>query len=128
MSGLLSEHFFETTVSTSAIAFTHRPRLRTKHWSYGKIAKIAFQFARELESRGIGQGDRVILWGENSPEWVAAFFGMIVRGASAVPLDEQSAPDFVQRVCQRISPKLILSGSDSRKDSILELELFTLVE
>src|SRR3712207_8340047 len=53
--------------------------------------------SRELEARGVAKGDRVLVWGANSPEWVAAFFGCLARGAVAVPLDVESAGDFVGR-------------------------------
>ena len=96
----------------SKTAFIHRPKLRRKSWTCGEIADAANRFARELESRQIGHGDRVVIWAENSPEWVIAFFGIILRGAIAVPLDEQSAPDFVQRVCDKTEPKLVLVGRD----------------
>ena len=96
----------------SKTAFSHRPKLRRKSWTYGNISDAANQFARELAARGIGHGDRAVIWAENSPEWVAAFFGIILSGAIAVPLDEQSAADFVQRVCQKTEPKLILIGND----------------
>src|SRR4030095_14400240 len=79
-------------------AFSHREGLRIKSWSYRQIAKTAFQFARELEARQINQGDRVLFWARNSPEWVAAFFGCLIRGVIAVPIDAQSETDFVRRV------------------------------
>ena len=71
------------------IAVARQRGLRVTRWSYERIARTACQFARELESRGVGKGDRVILWGENSPEWIAAFFGCLLRGAVAVPLGLQ---------------------------------------
>lgn len=37
---------------------------RAKRSTYGDVAGIAAQVARELESRGIQEGDRVLLWGE----------------------------------------------------------------
>ena len=70
------------------IAVASQRGLRVTRWSYARLASTAFQFARELESRGIGKGDRVICWGENGPEWIAVFFGCLLRGAIAVPLDE----------------------------------------
>jgi long-chain acyl-CoA synthetase len=88
------------------IAFVHRRGLRTVRWSYGRIARTALQFARELEARGVGRGDRVLLRAGNSPEWVAVFFGCIARGAIIVPLDIQSEPDFVARVARRVEAKL----------------------
>ena len=41
--------------------------------------------ARELEIRGIGKGDAVLLWGENSPEWIIVFLGCLFRGAVPCP-------------------------------------------
>ncbi|MGE0126514.1 MAG: AMP-binding protein [Blastocatellales bacterium] len=97
------------------IAVAHKRGLRVVRWSYARLAETAYQFARELESRGIGKGDRVLLWGENSPEWVAAFFGCLLRGVVAVPLDEQSAPDFVDRVQQQVEAKLLLGGDEQAR-------------
>ena len=62
------------------------------------MAESAFQFARELEARGIAKGDRVLIWGENRAEWVAAFFACALRAAIAVPMDDAASPDFAVRV------------------------------
>jgi len=43
-------------------AFAHRPGLRLVRWSYSRVARTAFQFARELEARAVGKGDRVLIW------------------------------------------------------------------
>ncbi len=89
-------------------AFAHRDGLRVKRWSYGQIANTAVRFARELEARKIARGDRVLLWARNSPEWVSAFFGCLVRGVIVVPLDLQSEPGFVKRVQEQVEAKLAL--------------------
>src|SRR5581483_11210115 len=84
--------------------------LRVVRWSYRSLAETAFRFARELEARGIGHGDRVLFWSENRAEWIASFFGCLLRGAVVVPLDVQSAPDFAARVHGQVSAKLLLAG------------------
>jgi long-chain acyl-CoA synthetase len=89
--------------------------LRVTRWSYERLARTACQFARELESRGVVKGDRVILWGENSPEWIAAFFGCLLRGAVAVPLDEAQRPDFVDRAQRQVEAKLFLLGGEQTR-------------
>ncbi|HEY7184830.1 MAG TPA: AMP-binding protein [Blastocatellia bacterium] len=89
--------------------------LRVARWSYERLARTARQFARELESRGVSKGDRVIFWGENSPEWVAAFFGCLMRGAVAVPIDEPQRPDFVDRAQQQVEAKLFLLGDEQSR-------------
>ncbi|HLW51731.1 MAG TPA: AMP-binding protein [Candidatus Angelobacter sp.] len=93
-------------------AFVYRRGLRALRVSYGQVAEMAFRFARELEARNIGKGDRVMLWGENCAEWVAAFFGCMLRGAVAVPMDRIAAADFAQRVAGDVDAKLMVcSGS-----------------
>src|SRR5258708_38763759 len=95
----------------SEIAYVHRRGFRTLRWTYGQLAELAFRFARELEARGIGKGDHVLLWGENCAEWVGAFFGCMLRGAVAVPMDRIAAPDFAQRVMSDVDAKLIVCTS-----------------
>ena len=107
-------------------AVVHWRGLRLTRWSYARIAATAFQFARELEARGIGPGDRVLFWAENCPEWIAAFFGCLLRGAVVVPLDLKSAPDFAARVQQQVSAKLLLSDQRQSALSIARLSLSTL--
>jgi len=69
---------------------------------------LAAQFARELEARRIGPGDRVLVWGCNSAEWVATFLGCILRGAVAVPMDQGATADFAGRVVQQVDAKLLV--------------------
>src|SRR5215211_1979043 len=95
-------------------AFAHRRGLRLVRWSYGRVAEAAFRFARELESRGVEKGERVLLWAANGPEWVAAFFGCALRGAVLVPLDVESAPDFVARVEAQTEARLLLTSAETK--------------
>ncbi|HEX8719645.1 MAG TPA: AMP-binding protein [Pyrinomonadaceae bacterium] len=96
-------------------AFAHRRGLRLVSWSYRRVAEAAFRFARELEGRGIGKGERVLVWAANGPEWVAAFYGCALRGAVLVPLDVESAPDFVSRVQAQTAPRLLLVSRETRE-------------
>jgi long-chain acyl-CoA synthetase len=95
----------------SEIAYVQRRGFRTLRWTYGQLAELEFRFARELEARGIGKGDRVLLWGDNCAEWVGAFFGCMLRGAVAVPMDRIAAPDFAQRVMSDVDAKLVVCSS-----------------
>jgi len=105
-------------------AFAHRHGLRVKRWSYRQIAKTAMRFARELEARRIAKGDRVLLWAKNSPEWVSAFFGCLLRGVIVVPLDLQSEPGFVKRVQEQVGAKLALC--DAATSGLVEQTLLVI--
>ncbi|HEX3559704.1 MAG TPA: AMP-binding protein [Pyrinomonadaceae bacterium] len=95
-------------------AFADRRGLRVERWTYRRVAETARRFARELEARGIVHGERVIVWAANSAEWVAAFFGCLLRGVIVVPLDVESAPDFVARVRQQTQACLLLLSSETK--------------
>jgi long-chain acyl-CoA synthetase len=93
------------------IAIVRTRGVRRHATRYADLAMLAGRFSAELDRRGIAPGDRVVLWGENSAEWVAAFFGCLLRGVLAVPLDAAGSPDFAARVIADISPKLILADA-----------------
>jgi long-chain acyl-CoA synthetase len=67
--------------------------LGIRWWSYARLHAAVWQVAAMLASRGVGKGDRVGLWAPNSPEWVAAFFGIALRGGVAVLIDAETGPD-----------------------------------
>ncbi len=79
--------------------------------TYGDIARMAGRFAALLAQRGIGPGDRVVLWAENSAEWIAAFHGCIRRGVLVVPLDAYGSVDFAMRVAADVKPKLAVGDA-----------------
>lgn len=80
---------------------------RRRETTYGEIARLAGRFASLLAERGIGPGDRVLLWAENGAEWVAAFYGILLRGALAVPLDAYGSAEFAARVAEDVQPSLV---------------------
>jgi long-chain acyl-CoA synthetase len=108
----------------------HRRGYRMERSSYGEILDEARRFARELESRGIAKSDAVLLWGEPSPSWVAAFFGCVLCGVVTVPIDQVSTPEFAARVAREVSAKLVVRSRHSAtlQPSIAWLELESLLE
>ncbi|MBB5341123.1 AMP-binding protein [Tunturiibacter gelidoferens] len=84
---------------------------RRKATSYQEIATLAERFAALLAARNFQVGDRLILWAQNSAEWVAAFYGCILRGIIAVPLDAYGTPDFAARVASDVRPSLIVGDA-----------------
>jgi long-chain acyl-CoA synthetase len=104
-------------------AYVQRRGYRTVRWSYRQVADLAFQFARELDARAITKGDRVLLWGPNSAEWVAAFLGCALRGVVVVPMDDVATPDFALRVHQQVHARLLVCSREHAQQSIPILTL-----
>jgi long-chain acyl-CoA synthetase len=89
-------------------AVIQRRGYRREKLTYRELYANAFFWSHALAGRGIVPGDRVLLWGPNSAEWLACFWGILLRGGVVVPMDASASPEFVQRVIKDAGVKLIL--------------------
>ena len=105
----LVEDFRHHAAETAVVTHRGNRRYRT---TYGELAQLAGRFAAELDKGGIAPGERVVLWGANSAEWISTFFGCILRGVIAVPLDAAGSPEFAARVVEDVSPKLLVGDAN----------------
>ncbi|MGO9641282.1 MAG: AMP-binding protein [Candidatus Acidiferrales bacterium] len=101
----LAEFVAELSLRGPQTAYSEAFGYRRNLWTYFQLAETASQFARELEESGVGPGDRVLIWGPNSAEWVAAFFGCLLRGAAAVPIDHGASPEFAGKVAAQVQAR-----------------------
>ncbi len=74
------------------------------------MAQAAEGFAQRLAKAGIAPGEKVILWGENRPEWIAAFWGCLLHGAVVTPVDYRSSPDLLTRIADLVQARAIVAG------------------
>lgn len=102
----LADYFSEFRKLGQDYAYAQREGYRTRRSTYRQIAEGACRMARELESRGLARGDRVLIWGPNSAEWVVSFFACVLLGIVVVPMDDAASPDFTARVSSEVDAKL----------------------
>ena len=102
-------------------AYRQRRGYRTEAFSYGEIVEMAYGFSGELQSRGLAKGDRVMLWGENSAEWVAVFFGCVLSGIAIVPMDDSASADFAMRVSKQVGAKMLVVSRQHEQSSATSL-------
>jgi long-chain acyl-CoA synthetase len=92
------------------IAVVHYQGYRRQSFTYETILQKSAEFAVRLKSLDVRTNDRVLLWAPNSAEWLIAFWGILLRGGVAVPMDDAARPEFAQRVAVQASVKLIVSS------------------
>ena len=118
MAESLAEFFLEHfRAHAQECAYIQRRGYRAERVTYGQVVEWAFGFAQELERRSVAKGDRVMLWGENSAEWAAVFFGCALRGVVVVPMDDGASVDFARRVCGQVGARLVVASGRRREEA-----------
>lgn len=85
---------------------------RTHAYTYRQIARESFDVAGRLRAAGISEGDKVLVWSENRPEWIAALWGCLLAGVVIVPVDYRASADFLIRVRDIVGGRLVIAGDD----------------
>ena len=68
--------------------------------------------ADTLAGYGIGTGDRVALFGQNTSHWMKAFFALMKLGAVAVPISSKSVDEDIDYITKTAGARLLLRLSD----------------
>jgi len=89
------------------VAVVQRRGYRREKLTYVELYARVLFWSYVLAGRGIVPGDRVLLWGSNSVEWVAAYWEFCC-GWRRCPDGRSCGADFVQRAIKDAGVKLIL--------------------
>ncbi len=92
-------------------AFRHISAGKVTVVTYGDIGRLSYLFARAFWARGLRAGDYVVLWAENSPQWVMACLGAWRLGLVVVPVDAHAGQEELTDIFARCLPKTCLAGS-----------------
>ena len=95
-------------------------------WRRGEVLAAAHRVAAWLLDREIGPGDRVLLLAGGGPLWVAGFFGCLLRGAVAVPLDIKLTLEQIAACAGRVDP--VAGLGESRQPPVADLAWLSLDE
>ena len=106
-------------------ALTIRPGFRTREWTYRDLNEVVPRVARYLKESGLNQGDRVLIWGVNRPEYGIAFLAALRLGAILVPLEANYAAEFAQKIAERTRASgAIVSSQTLARAKTLGLPLY----
>jgi long-chain acyl-CoA synthetase len=85
---------------------------RIEQRTYWQTAKAAQGLAVRLREAGIRKGDKVVIWSENRPEWVAAFWACLLIGAVVVPVDYRASFEFLLRIRDKVESRIVWIGDE----------------
>ncbi|MFL5271654.1 MAG: AMP-binding protein [Anaeromyxobacteraceae bacterium] len=85
---------------------------RKERFTYAELREAADAIAGFLVASGLAPGERVLLASENRPEWPIAFFGILLAGGVAVPVDAQLSAAEMGNLARSAGAKVALLSDD----------------
>lgn len=79
--------------------------------SYAGLNGWANRLAHGLAGAGVRPGDRVVLLSENSPAYVAAYYGILKSGAVVASLNTDIKPEALAGLAGELEPKAVVVSS-----------------
>ncbi len=104
--------FFDDLARLDGDFLVYDDGYRSRTWTYAEVGRAARAFASRLRQAGIRKGETVVVWSENRPEWIVAFWSCLIEGVVVVPVDHRSSPAFLRRVQHLVSARAVLVGRD----------------
>ena len=83
-----------------------------RRYSYGTLDRLSSQLAARLEGLGLARGDRISLYGPNSPEWVIAYYAIMKMGGVANPLNLMLTPQEAAYAMNDCGARAVLGAAD----------------
>jgi long-chain acyl-CoA synthetase len=85
---------------------------RVEQRTYRKTAQAGRALAVRLREAGVRKGDKVVIWSENRPEWIAAFWACLLVGAIVVPVDYRASSGFLLRIRDKVQARIVWIGDE----------------
>ncbi|MDQ3068564.1 MAG: AMP-binding protein [Acidobacteriota bacterium] len=104
--------YIDADARRDAAFVLHDDGYRARTWTYGEIARASRAFAARLSTAGLGPGDKLVLWGENRGEWIAALWGALLAEVVAVPVDFRASAGQAHRIREIVEARIMLVGDE----------------
>jgi long-chain acyl-CoA synthetase len=104
--------FFADFADLPDLFLVYDDGFRVEQRTYRQTAQAARALAVRLREAGIRKGDKVVIWSENRPEWVAAFWACLLVGAIVVPVDYRASSGFLLRIRDKVQARIVWIGDE----------------
>jgi long-chain acyl-CoA synthetase len=113
------DHLYELVAQRSgscptAVALGGRSGLTWKTVTSEQLLQLVDRLAEELASRGVQEGDRVVLWLPTHWQTPIYLFALWKLGAIVVPFDREMNADAAVRIIDSVQPRCIIVGYPDR--------------
>ncbi len=120
--------FFADRIHSSSDFLVYDDGYRTYTYTYGEVADAANVFSSRLAGEDFKPGDRIVIWGENRPEWIVALWGCWLARCVVVPVDYRTSSDLLTRIGGIVKARIVLVGDEVPSVADRSLEAWRLAE
>ncbi len=92
--------------------------------TYKQVYELAKKTALFLQQNDIKKGDKVFIFAQNSPYWGVLFWGIMLCGAVAVPLNVQSTSDMISKIVEQTGGTLFFKSRFLKRDLPENLKIY----
>jgi acyl-CoA synthetase (AMP-forming)/AMP-acid ligase II len=103
-------------------------RMIDRDHTYGELQSASSEVAQYLTATGKQKGDRVLLAGDNSLFWVAAYLGILKAGLICVPVPATIAAQDLDHILHATETRLAFTQArfaTANKDRLQQIQLIT---
>lgn len=93
------------------VAMQIRRRIRNEKVLYKDLPGLTNQVINFLEEKGINEGDRILIWGLNCPEYVILLLAIFMSKRTAIPIDFRTNTDTLGKILKQTKPKAAFISS-----------------
>lgn len=107
--------------SPDKVVILYREDDSVREYTYARIFEACRRVACGLIKMGVRKGDRVAIHLENRPEWPICYFGLLLAGAVAVPLDPQFRAGQMEYVLNQTQTRVLFASGHAPLEELPDL-------
>ncbi|MDD2541909.1 MAG: AMP-binding protein [Desulfuromonadaceae bacterium] len=106
----------DSLIRESCQRYSDQPALRYKragvwhHMTYGALWELSDRIAAGMIKIGFNSGDHAALLAPSSPEWVAAYLGILKAGGVVVPIDKELKAAELRHILTDCDARIVFSA------------------
>lgn len=81
-------------------------------WTYSEVFKRVICFSQQLKMYDIHNGDRILIYLDNSVEYIVAFFSILFVNGIVVPVNKNTLIDNIEFIKNDTAAKLLISDNN----------------
>jgi long-chain acyl-CoA synthetase len=112
LANMLLHQFLQFHKHPNRNAVIEQSPFRVRKYSYADLELAVSNIAVSLQAMGLREGDKIILWGENSFRWLATFYACLRLKIVIVPMDAAFSQDYVNKIQNITKAKLICCDAE----------------